>query len=159
MYRNTSNKYYIRNQPFSLVIRWNIKKRKRKRITLSQCSVSAPIDNFDRHFLFFLLYIILKQVEGTITRARNLGREREREVEFHPPPSSLFPLIWIAHIQHRTRSDAESEDRGATRPRWKLFRQKGGSIRRLISVFDPREPIETDLRNRPHPSFSNLRNE
>ena len=98
-------------------------------------------------------------MEDTITRARNLGREREREVEFHPPPSSLFPLIWIAHIQHRTRSDAESEDRGATRPRWKLFRQKGGSIRRLISVFDPREPIETDLRNWPHPSFSNLRNE
>lgn len=51
-------KYYTRNQPFSLVIRWNIKKRKRKRITLSQYSVSAPIDNFDRHFFFSSLYYI-----------------------------------------------------------------------------------------------------
>lgn len=115
MYRNTSNKYYTRNQPFSLVIRWNIKKRKRKRITLSQCSVSAPIDNFDRHFLFFLLYIILKQVEGTITRARNLGREREREKSSFiplPPSSPSFGLLIFSIEREVTRKAKIGERRG-----------------------------------------------
>lgn len=66
---------------------------------------------FSSSFFFPPFFILYWNKWKARSRVRNLDREKSSFVPFdgfHPP---LFPLIWIAHIQHRTRSDAESEDR------------------------------------------------
>lgn len=105
----------------SLVISWNMKteyekKRKKKNNSISMLRFrsnrqSSFQSTFSSSFFFPPFFILYWNKWKARSRVRNLDREKSSFVPFdgfHPP---LFPLIWIAHIQHRTRSDAESEDR------------------------------------------------
>lgn len=94
----------------------NMKKKEKKNNSISMLRFrsnrqSSFQSTFSSSFFFSPFFILYWNKWKARSRVRNLDREKSSFVPFdgfHPP---LFPLIWIAHIQHRTRSDAESEDR------------------------------------------------
>lgn len=94
----------------------NMKKKEKKNNSISMLRFrsnrqSSFQSTFSSSFFFPPFFILYWNKWKARLRVHNLDREKSSFVPFdgfHPP---LFPLIWIAHIQHRTRSDAESEDR------------------------------------------------